>query len=146
MHNKPHTAEAKAKQRAAKLGKKRGPHSAEHCAKIAAAHLGKIRPLQYAGICGTCDVAFLSGAHNAKFFSRKCMKASHGLGLKNTRAFARFLPLCAICKSIEQLVGDHDHLTGRPRGILCRNCNLAIGNMFDNPQRLRDAASYLEVN
>ena len=38
------------------------------------------------------------------------------------------------------------HATGKPRGVLCRNCNLAVGNMFDNPARLRNAADYIEAN
>lgn len=39
---------------------------------------------------------------------------------------------------------DHDRRTGRVRGILCRDCNLTLGLMGDNPQRLRAAATYLE--
>lgn len=40
---------------------------------------------------------------------------------------------------------DHCHETGVVRGLLCHNCNFAIGYMKDNPQRLRAAANYLEV-
>lgn len=58
--------------------------------------------------------------------------------------FKAFQQICAICRTPEELVGDHDHKTGKPRGILCRNCNLAIGNMHDEPRRLRAAADYIE--
>ena len=40
---------------------------------------------------------------------------------------------------------DHDHKTGKTRGILCSPCNRALGYMEDNPNRLRAAAKYLEI-
>lgn len=55
---------------------------------------------------------------------------------------------CAICLSKETArfgwATDHDHITGEVRGILCGNCNTAIGQMKDDPTRLRLAADYLE--
>lgn len=55
---------------------------------------------------------------------------------------------CAICGRIpgpgEALHVDHCHSTGEVRGLLCLNCNHAIGKMGDSPDRLREAADYLE--
>jgi len=53
---------------------------------------------------------------------------------------------CAICFEVPVGRGfhvDHCHLTGRIRGLLCRGCNLALGNMKDDPIRLKRAADYL---
>jgi hypothetical protein len=57
---------------------------------------------------------------------------------------------CAVCKTAlnssryTKLAVDHDHRTGRVRGLLCTGCNTALGLMKDSPVRLRAAAVYLE--
>ena len=56
---------------------------------------------------------------------------------------------CAICKrtwveDIRQFAVDHDHETGKIRGVLCSSCNRALGLMGDNVAALRAAVAYLE--
>lgn len=59
---------------------------------------------------------------------------------------------CAICGENGETFGgrrlhiDHDHDTGKVRGLLCGLCNTAIGHLKDSPTLLRAAASYLEVS
>ena len=55
---------------------------------------------------------------------------------------------CPICgKTIgKNLSVDHNHITGKVRGVICNKCNLAIGNAEDSPDRLRAMANYLEKN
>lgn len=60
--------------------------------------------------------------------------------------------VCKICGGIERsrrytrLCVDHCHTTKEIRGLLCNNCNRAIGLLGDSPERLRRAAEYLEQN
>lgn len=52
---------------------------------------------------------------------------------------------CAICK-VEfgfDFHVDHDHATGRVRGLLCRDCNLGLGHFHDNLTAMRQACRYL---
>lgn len=55
--------------------------------------------------------------------------------------------MCAICNTTRlgsrNLCIDHNHKTGKIRGLLCVACNMAIGYMKDNPARLKAAADYL---
>jgi hypothetical protein len=54
--------------------------------------------------------------------------------------------VCAICKGLpakRMLDVDHDHNTGTVRGLLCSNCNTALGLLKDNPELLEVAKMYL---
>lgn len=52
--------------------------------------------------------------------------------------------LCVICLKPPAAHVDHCHKTGRVRGVLCFNCNSAIGKLGDDPDAVRRAAAYLE--
>lgn len=60
---------------------------------------------------------------------------------------------CAICCQPErrrskkwvtrELCVDHDHATGKVRGLLCSDCNVAISLLRENPELLDAARDYL---
>ncbi|MFJ9590268.1 endonuclease VII domain-containing protein [Streptomyces acidicola] len=52
--------------------------------------------------------------------------------------------LCVICLKAPAVHVDHCHSTGRVRGVLCFNCNSAIGKLGDDPDAARRVAAYLE--
>jgi hypothetical protein len=64
--------------------------------------------------------------------------------------------LCAICgepetvldskRKLRSLSLDHDHATGKIRGLLCTRCNNGLGNFRDNPDVLRKGALYVEAH
>ncbi|MBE7189396.1 endonuclease VII domain-containing protein, partial [Jatrophihabitans endophyticus] len=51
--------------------------------------------------------------------------------------------VCAICLEAPAAHVDHDHETGRVRGLLCFNCNGALGQFRDRPDLMSRAAIYL---
>ena len=57
--------------------------------------------------------------------------------------------VCFICETNEPdqtLAVDHYHPTGVVRGLLCRDCNLGLGNYKDDPRLTRRATAYLEAH
>ncbi|MFF3494162.1 endonuclease VII domain-containing protein [Streptomyces sp. NPDC002795] len=54
--------------------------------------------------------------------------------------------VCVICLNAPAVHVDHCHETGRVRGVLCFNCNSAIGKLGDDPDTVRRATAYLEGN
>ena len=51
---------------------------------------------------------------------------------------------CGICGTSTNLVLDHDHTTGSIRGVLCGNCNSAIGMLGDSTVKVAGALAWLE--
>jgi hypothetical protein len=55
---------------------------------------------------------------------------------------------CAICNKSDHLGTalsvDHEHATGRVRGLLCRKCNSVLGIFEEDITRFASAIAYLE--
>lgn len=50
---------------------------------------------------------------------------------------------CPICRKNKCDVLDHDHKTGKLRGLICRKCNFALGYISDDPATAERLATYL---
>jgi hypothetical protein len=88
--------------------------------------------------------AFRSAGKKKASDRKSHLKRKYGLTLE---AFDQLLASqgggCAICGRPDADNVDHDHETGHVRGILCFPCNVAIGLVHEDGERLLAAASYL---
>lgn len=88
-------------------------------------------------------------ANNKDRYRLYKVKNSYGLTAEAYRAlWESHDGRCAICGNEptgqkRHLSVDHDHDTGKVRGLLCNGCNSALGHLKDDPTRCEAAASYL---
>ena len=57
---------------------------------------------------------------------------------------------CACCETNDPgnkygWVVDHNHITGQVRGILCHHCNVGLGFVNDDVEKLQKLINYLQV-
>lgn len=53
---------------------------------------------------------------------------------------------CAICRKVpdgKYLAIDHDHRTGKIRGLLCSKCNTALGSLKEDPESIMRMLAYV---
>ena len=80
---------------------------------------------------------------------RSYLKRTYGISLEQyDEMLAAQGGVCAICGCTPRddisLHVDHDHTTGEIRGLTCFRCNNSLGDLNDDPRRLRRAIEYLE--
>lgn len=72
------------------------------------------------------------------------LKKLYGLtGVEWDKMFEEQKGMCKICEVSKIKHTDHDHKTGRVRGLLCHACNIGLGGFKDDPKLLARAARYL---
>lgn len=113
--------------------------------------------------CRRCDKVFSPIAPSHLFCSDACstavrtdsyLKRTYGItGDDYHVMYSNQSGRCAICegegftldpKHKLRLVVDHCHATGKVRGLLCHNCNRALGLLKDDTKRFKTAIAYLE--
>lgn len=113
--------------------------------------------------CRNCGELFSPLAPSNLYCSQPCadtcavrryLDKTYGLTLEQYNEIYRVQNgKCAICKEEGftlnpkqklKIVVDHCHKTGRVRGMLCHNCNRALGLLQDKVEYLQTAIGYLE--
>lgn len=121
-------------------------------------------------VCERCGVVFFPVRYKtdrSRFCSRACkekartasgraavdvrksyFKTRYGLTVEQVEEMAE--AGCGICGTTEWMGRhnrphvDHDHKTGKVRGILCSECNTGLGKFKDDPALTQAATAYLE--
>jgi hypothetical protein len=102
--------------------------------------------------CRECKTVLPAAAYNAPNSARcrRCLENDHRVrtyGVTPDQFDAMMLRQAGCCAICQEPMGipavDHDHDTGKVRGLLCRRCNTGIGMLADDPDRLLSAAAYL---
>ncbi len=107
------------------------------------------------GLQNKCKACYRkSYSENPKKWSDRLRLQRYGVTeLQYADMYRRQNGRCAIC--LDQVSSaprertksahiDHDHATGRVRGLLCAYCNVGLAQFKDSADRLRGAISYLK--
>ena len=87
----------------------------------------------------------LERQRNADTYQRARLKRLYNITLENyNEILSSQGNVCAICKKPRPTVVDHDHETGKVRGILHRTCNAGLGMLRDNFDNILNAAKYVQ--
>jgi hypothetical protein len=83
---------------------------------------------------------------NKEYYARWHIKDTYGLTPDEVDDMLhKQRGLCKLCrKPMKRINVDHCHKTGCIRGLVCRNCNFAIGCFNDDPALMRRAARHVE--
>jgi hypothetical protein len=101
--------------------------------------------------CAICDTVIPNDWHARSIYCQaSCRRTAikvrrYGISIAQWREMTAESDGCSICGSQVALVIDHEHVTGRVRGLLCGPCNAGIGMLGDEPERLEAAAAYLRA-
>ena len=102
--------------------------------------------------CKECDKARVKARHqaNPERTKNNDLKRNYGITLQeHQEMYKNQNGVCAICKGEgdgkwKKLCVDHDHKTGKVRQLLCRNCNMVLGQVGDNANLLEEMIKYLQ--
>ena len=102
--------------------------------------------------CKECDKARVKARHqeNPERTRNNDLKRNYGITLQeHQEMYENQNGRCAICQKEgdgkwKKLCVDHDHETGKVRQLLCRRCNMVLGQVYDNISLLEEHIKYLQ--
>ena len=89
--------------------------------------------------------------YRKRFNLRKMLRANYDISLEDYQFLQKIQEdKCAICglepkPDERRLAVDHNHKTDYIRGLLCRGCNVGLGNFKEDVRLLQRAIDYLNA-
>ncbi len=96
--------------------------------------------------CKKCGKKYIPNRANQKYCGKGCQRKTIIIQEEYQRLLKKQKYQCAICGGRIKLCVDHDHKTGKVRGLLCNCCNVALGMVRDNSKILREMIKYLKAD
>ena len=84
-------------------------------------------------------------AKNPRQTKAYSVKQHYGITLEEYEGCMNTANCCEICGDKDRLCYDHNHTTGKFRGVLCHWCNSALGDFKDRKVNLEKAITYLST-
>lgn len=141
------------RQRKAKMGPATcHPDRKEHCAGLCGpcyraggrAKRADCHPDRLQVAKGLCQQCYNNLPENKERDARKRRLRKYGL---SEREYQTLIDVrgwrCWICDGAPKAI-DHDHITGKVRGLLCLSCNTGLGQFRDSTALLGSAIRYLQ--
>ncbi len=110
-------------------------------------------PSSYSYECKACTIERTTkyNKNNSTSVRSQYLKRNYGLTFEEfDTMLSKQDNCCAICKGKEtygrhkRFTVDHDHKTGKIRGLLCNHCNTTLGLVHDSIHTLQAMIQYLE--
>jgi hypothetical protein len=116
---------------------------------------GNYSPNSRKAKCKSCDILRVRKRHqdNPERTKNNDLKRLYGITLNEyTQMLTEQNNQCAVCHTTDpggkhkKFMVDHCHTTGKVRGLLCKRCNIALGEVNDNIGTLQAMVEYLSTN
>jgi len=113
---------------------------------------GKASPNSRKAKCKKCEIERVKQSHDPVKYREAHLKRKYGMTMEDyDRMLAGQNHQCAACPTTEPggrhssdyFVVDHCHTTGKVRGLLCHNCNTALGLLHDDLEKIKALENYL---
>lgn len=115
-----------------------------HYAQITRYGLGSPRPvLAYGTKEKKCDAPWCERMTFSAKLCKPCQRKTYRYKI-TVEQYINLKQVCEVCGGDNKIHIDHNHITGNFRGVLCAQCNAALGLLKENSEIISSLSKYIE--